>query len=79
MHYEFNGIDEDESQGVDQGTNGLDASGGASNNIVDELEEFETLPPYSVPLRGLEVSIRCIEPTSKEIRQITVRHSFRGR
>jgi prepilin-type N-terminal cleavage/methylation domain-containing protein len=33
-------------------------------------------PPYPVPLRGIEVRIRCYEPTSKQIRQITVRHSF---
>jgi hypothetical protein len=29
-----------------------------------------------VPLRGIEVRIRCIEPTTKEIRQITIRHAF---
>lgn len=33
-------------------------------------------PPYPVPLRGVEVRIRCYEPTSKQIRQITVRHTF---
>lgn len=33
-------------------------------------------PPYPVPLRGIEVRIRCYEPTSKQIRQITVRHTF---
>lgn len=79
MHYEFNGIDEDGTQGTDQGMNAADLSGGNANNVIDELDEFETLPPYLAPLRGLEVSIRCIEPTSKEIRQVTVRHSFEGR
>jgi len=29
-----------------------------------------------VPLRGIEVRIRCYEPTSRQVRQMTVRHSF---
>jgi hypothetical protein len=76
MHYEFNGIDDDGSNGVDQGTNGIDDNG---DNVVDDLEEFETAPPYGVPLRGVEIRIRCIEPTSQEVRQITIQHSFRAR
>lgn len=73
MHYEFNGIDEDAAQGVDQGTNGLDDN---SNGIVDDEAEFETLPPYRFPLRGIEVRIRCQDPGSKQVRQMTVVHSF---
>lgn len=38
--------------------------------------QYATAPPYPVPLRGIEVRIRCYEPTSKQIRQITVRHTF---
>lgn len=76
MHYEFNGIDDDGSDGVDEGTNGIDNNG---DNNVDDLEEFETAPPYGVPLRGVEIRIRCIEPTSQEVRQITIQHSFRAR
>ena len=76
MHYEFNGIDDDGSNGVDQGTNGIDNN---SDNVVDDLAEFETAPPYGVPLRGVEIRIRCIEPTSQEVRQITIQHSFRAR
>jgi len=33
-------------------------------------------PPYPVPLRGLEVRIRCYDPASKQVRQVTVRHAF---
>jgi hypothetical protein len=61
LHYEFNGVDEDRDGVIDEGTDGV---------------EYETSPPYPVPLRGIEVRIRCYEPSSKEIRQITVRHTF---
>jgi hypothetical protein len=76
MHYESNGLDEDGAQGVDQGTNGVDNNG---NTIIDEIEELETAPPYAVPLKGLEVRIRCYDPTSRQVRQTTVRHSFEAR
>jgi prepilin-type N-terminal cleavage/methylation domain-containing protein len=35
-----------------------------------------TSPPYVVPLRGIEVRIRCYEPTSRQVRQFTIRHTF---
>lgn len=76
MHYESNGLDEDGAQGVDQGTNGVDNNG---NTIIDEIEELETAPPYAVPLKGLEIRIRCYDPTSRQVRQTTVRHSFEAR
>jgi len=72
-HYEFNGIDEDNSGVVDQGTNGIDDN---SNGIVDEAAEQETAPPYPVALRGVEVRIRVYEPSSRQVRQVTVRHTF---
>jgi prepilin-type N-terminal cleavage/methylation domain-containing protein len=79
-HYESNGINEDgdlDTDGVtpliDEGTDGRDNNG---DGIPDDPAERETSPPYPVPLRGIEVRIRCIEPTTKEIRQITIRHAF---
>lgn len=78
MHYEFNGIDEDASQGVDQGTDGVDLGGSNANGAIDDESELETAPPYPVALRGVEIRIRCVEPASNEIRQITIRHSFVG-
>jgi prepilin-type N-terminal cleavage/methylation domain-containing protein len=76
-HYEANGIDEDEGgMGfVDEGANGKDDSS-PSDGVADDPSELETSPPYNVPLRAIEVRIRCIEPKSKQIRQITIRHSF---
>lgn len=35
-------------------------------------------PAAGDSLRGVEVRIRCVEPTSKQIRQVTVVHSFEG-
>ena len=85
-HYETNGFDEDNAYGVDQGTNGLDDD---QNGLVDEPPidqdrdgvyeapgELETSPPYPYPLRGVEVRIRCYEPSSRQIRQMTVRQTF---
>jgi hypothetical protein len=72
-HYEFNGIDEDNVSGADQGTNGIDDN---SDGVVDDATEQETSPPYPVALRGIEVRIRCYEPSSRQVRQVTVRHTF---
>lgn len=72
-HYEADGVDQDGQSGVDQGTNGFDDD---SDGMVDEADERETSPPYPVALRGLEVRIRCYEPSSRQVRQVTVRHTF---
>lgn len=34
-------------------------------------------PPYSTRLEGVEVCIRCYEPSSRQVRQVTIRHAFR--
>jgi hypothetical protein len=72
-HYEANGTDENGINGVDEGTNGLDDN---ANGLVDEPAEAETSPPYPVPLRGIEIRLRCYEPSSRQIRQVTIRHTF---
>jgi hypothetical protein len=72
-HYESNGIDEDAVGGIDQGVNTIDDDG---NGIVDDAGEQETSPPYPVALRGIEIRIRCYEPSSRQVRQVTVRHTF---
>lgn len=71
--YETNGLDDDGDGIVDDGTNGIDNDG---DNIPDDADETETSPPYSRPLRAIEIRIRCYNPTSREIRQTTVRHTF---
>jgi len=73
-HYEYNSIDDDGDNIVDQGTDGIDNP--PENGLIDEPEEAETSPPYPVPLTGIEVRIRCYEPSSRQVRQVTVRHTF---
>jgi len=73
LHYEYNGEDEDNDSLIDEGTNNADDNG---DQLPDNTPESETSPPYPVPLKGIEVRIRCFEPTSKQVRQVTVRHTF---
>jgi len=73
LHYEFDGENEDGDTAIDEGTNGVDDN---ADDLPDNVVEYETSPPYPVPLRGVEVRIRCYEPRSKQVRQITVRHTF---
>jgi hypothetical protein len=77
-HYESNGINEGDGPNValgtvDEGTNGVDDNG---DGVIDDAGELETSAPYPVALRGLEVRIRCYEPQSRQVRQVTVRHTF---
>jgi prepilin-type N-terminal cleavage/methylation domain-containing protein len=72
-HYESNGIDDDGNGVIDQGTNTIDDD---SNGIVDDAAEQETSPPYPVALRGVEIRLRVYEPSSRQVRQVTVRHTF---
>lgn len=44
---------------------------------LSDAAQYTRGPPYPVPLRGIEVQIRCYEPTSKQVRQVTILHSFR--
>jgi hypothetical protein len=85
-HYESNGLDEDGVAGVDQGSDDLDdeipprvdgkVNAWPKDGVVDDAGERETSPPYPAPLRGIEIRIRCYEPTSRQVRQVTVRHTF---
>jgi prepilin-type N-terminal cleavage/methylation domain-containing protein len=73
-HYESDGLDQDSPTDIpDEGSNAIDDDG---DGQVDELDEQEGLAPYPRPLRGLEVRIRCWEPSSRQVRQVTVRHTF---
>jgi hypothetical protein len=78
-HYEFNGINEGDSPTLtsppktDEGSNALDDN---NDGFVDDAGEQETSPPYPVALRGIEIRIRVYEPSSRQVRQVTVRHTF---
>lgn len=71
--YESDGVDQDGDGVVDQGTNGLDNGG---TQAPDDDFERETAPPYPYPVRGVKISIRLIEKTTKQIHQSSVLHSY---
>lgn len=73
--YETNGIDEDADSIVDDATNGVDNSNPA-DGLPDDPGETETAPPYSTPLTAIEVRVRCYDPVSQQVRQVTIRHAF---
>ena len=88
-HYESDGVDQDDDGVKDPGTNGIDdnSDGIVDNGLMDlngdgdfedagESGELETTVPYPFPLRGIEVRLRCYEPSSRQVRQITIRHTF---
>lgn len=62
-----------DTNGLDQGTNGLDDDG---INGVDDVGERETAPPYDVPLPGLQVRFRIYERDARQIREASVTHNF---
>lgn len=71
--YETNGIDDEGGGIVDNAANGVDNNG---DGLPDDPGETETAPPYSVPLTAVEIRIRCYDPTSQQVRQVTIRHAF---
>lgn len=87
-HFESNGIDEDDfvdgNAGVDQGTNGRDDTSTPTlptlisgiAGLPDEAAEAEVPPPYRRNIPAIEIRIRCFDPTSRQIRQTTVRQQF---
>jgi prepilin-type N-terminal cleavage/methylation domain-containing protein len=72
LHYENDGIKQ-MGAGADQLGNGLDDNG---DNVVDDLGEADTLPPYAGQLRGVRITVRIYEPSSRQTRQITVIQDF---
>ena len=73
LHYEYDGRDQDSSGIPDQAINGFDDN---ENGIVDDIMERETMPPYPVPLRGIQVKIRVFERASRQIREVTIVQDF---
>jgi type II secretory pathway pseudopilin PulG len=70
--YEMDGINEANPSSpstADQGTNQIVA-------IQTGSSDYETSPPYPVPLRGVKIRIRCYEPDSRDVREVTVTESF---
>jgi prepilin-type N-terminal cleavage/methylation domain-containing protein len=66
---------------VDEGINGFDDFGHYADGAVirlgpDDVGEYETVPPYDKPLRGVQILIRTYEPDSRAIRQVRVNQHF---
>ena len=59
--------------GNGQGVNGFDDDG---KNGVDDPNERISCPPYPVPLRGIQIKIRVWEPTTQQVREVTVAETF---
>ncbi len=73
LHYENDGVLQ-RGSAMDLATNGLDDA--PTNGIVDDILERDTLPPYSAPLRGVRITIRVYEPSSLQVRQVTIVQDF---
>ena len=43
---------------------------------VDDVGERETMPPYDVPLRAMQVKLRIFELDTQQIREVTVGQHF---
>ena len=71
--YEHDGRRQFPRDVMDTGTNGFDDN---LDGVVDDPEEWETMPPYPLPLKAIQVTIRVFEPDTKQIRQVTLVHNF---
>jgi hypothetical protein len=75
--YETDGINQDFVASTDivadEGTNGIDDD---DANGVDDPLERETSPPYPIALRGVQVRIRILDPSSRQVRQVSVVSDF---
>lgn len=59
--------------GADTATNGIDDD---NANGVDDTGERDTMPPYPHPVRGIKATFRMIEKDTRQVRQVSVVHSF---
>ena len=58
---------------TDAGTDGLDND---LLNGADDPVEQEAPPPYSTPLRAIQIKIRVFDPDSRQVREVTLEHEF---
>ena len=83
----LNGIDDDgdglvDEAGTDVFTDVVPVGGNGNIDLDDNADgildapEERVRPPYNVPLRGIQASLRVIERNSGEVRQVTLRSSL---
>ena len=69
--YESDGIQQ--GSGTEEGADGFDNDG---QNGADDPGEWETSPPFPVPLRGIQIRLRVFEKSSLAVQEITVNADF---
>lgn len=69
LHYENDGIDNDNDGRTDLATNGLDDDG---NSLIDDDLERDTMPPYSTAPRGIRIRLRVYEPSSQQVKEVEI-------
>jgi hypothetical protein len=60
----------------EEGGPGRDGFDNDGKEGVDDVHEWNFPPPYSAPLRGIQVKIRVFEPDSRQVREVTVVQEF---
>ena len=71
------GIDNDRDGKIDEPPIDLNGDGDFTDvSAGEDTGEMESSAPYPYPLRGIEIRIRCLDPDSRQVRQVTVRHTF---
>lgn len=59
---------------ADMGTDGIDNANSFAG--VDDPSEMETSPPFPMPLRGLKISVRMEDPTTRQVKQMSASKEF---
>lgn len=70
---EYDGFDQNRNGTTDEGANGVDDDGTGG---IDDAGEKEAPPPYSAPLRGIQIRLRVYEPETGAIREATIVQDF---
>lgn len=68
-----------ESDNIAQGTRPEEGADGFDNdglNGADDPGEWQTSPPYPIPLRGIQIRLRVFEKSSLAVQELTVNADF---
>ncbi|MEM7454465.1 MAG: prepilin-type N-terminal cleavage/methylation domain-containing protein [Planctomycetota bacterium] len=71
--YENNGRNDDFDADTDEAVDGFDNDN--ANGVDDNLER-ETMPPYGKSIRGMQITLRVVEPKTLQVEQSSIVKSF---
>lgn len=74
--YERDGYSWPNQNGTNSSATGTNQFDNNNSGVIDDLSEWTTPPPYPVPLRGIKITIRTFDPTSRSVREMTVVRDF---